>query len=261
MTNYKELTDTIFNLQNEINSNSIKDKKWANNLQLYIQKINDLMKDTFQDSPKEIVNELLLVIHSIESIIKSIIKHDRDSMYLDEEKLFYLNESFDSKFEKLIREANSKLKHFLFLIKNKNNLQTHEYTAYKLPNNIFHKDINEIINETLNEISICFSNKCYIASICLCGKVIETALSAIYEIKTNKKSYYMKASALIIEVHAEYKDQEEIMRKLKIINSHRNRAILNNIRKPSDSESLGVISFTIDYLKTITGEINKFTPH
>jgi hypothetical protein len=97
MTNYKELTDTIFNLQNEINSNSIKDKKWANNLQLYIQKINDLMKDTFQDSPKEIVNELLLVIHSIESIIKSIIKHDRDSMYLDEEKLFYLNESFDSK--------------------------------------------------------------------------------------------------------------------------------------------------------------------
>lgn len=65
--------------------------------------------------------------------------------------------------------------------------ESFEGMPYKLPSGLLPDDITEMVNLTYEEVLICYRYGCYLGAIVLCGKIIETVLSALLE-AVNKKS-------------------------------------------------------------------------
>ena len=63
----------------------------------------------------------------------------------------------------------------------------------------FEEDTLDVIAQVLEEASVCYENKCYTATIMLCGKVIETLVKNFYTPMTGKKSYTINRNGEQIE--------------------------------------------------------------
>lgn len=46
----------------------------------------------------------------------------------------------------------------------------------------FYDDVLKALQETINEASVCYKHECYLATIVLCGKIIETLLANAYQV-------------------------------------------------------------------------------
>lgn len=121
---------------------------------------------------------------------------------------------------------------------------------YEFKQGIFEKDITDIINLTYEEVITDYKNKCYISAISLCGKIIETILSTLYQ-----KLYFespekenLGYNALLNRLRKKGYDFKGIVEQLNLIAVHRNKAIHGAIIVPTSDETRGIISLTKDVI-------------
>ena len=128
---------------------------------------------------------------------------------------------------------------------------------FKINKEIFEKDVTDILNLTYNEVLSDYKNSCYISSISLCGKIIETILYELAKSKLGIDPTKEKfgINALINRFKKRGYEFKGIKEQIDMINLHRNKAIHGNIIIPTKDEARGVISLTRDILqKSISKE-------
>lgn len=122
---------------------------------------------------------------------------------------------------------------------------------YTFPSSVFPEDVTRVINISYQEILCCFREGCFLASISLCGKVIETVLDALYELETGHKASDegKGANAMINALNKKgYGFSPSTKEKLEVIAAHRNMAVHGNIVLPTDNEARGIIFLTKDVM-------------
>jgi len=123
--------------------------------------------------------------------------------------------------------------------------------AFSFPMSVFPEDITEVINLSYNEALTSYRNQCYLATIVLCGKVIETVLGTLYERTFNKRASDEKLgiNAIINQLNrAGFAFSKGIKERMEIIAEHRNTAAHGNISIPTRDEARSVIYLTRDVM-------------
>ena len=124
----------------------------------------------------------------------------------------------------------------------------------------FEEDILDAIAQVLEEASVCYENKCYTATIMLCGKVIETLIKNFYTPMTGKKSYTINRNGEQIE--RSFKNMCNDLRaqgmlpcrgigeQLDLIYAHRS-GVTHEIRIPDQDEAYSIALLTNDAMNRI----------
>ena len=121
-----------------------------------------------------------------------------------------------------------------------------EFPAGKLP-----EDVTDVINMTYVEVLKDYANGCYVSAIALCGKVLETCLSALYMKVSGKNPDEEKLGpdALVNRLkNAGYEFHSATKNQMAVISTHRHKAIHGSIVIPTRDEARGVISLTKDVM-------------
>lgn len=123
----------------------------------------------------------------------------------------------------------------------------------------FDKDIVDAIEYMLEEASVCYKNQCYLATIMLCGKVMETLIKHVYKPVTKNEIYTIKKGE---QIERTFKNMCNDLRsegillsrgvgeRLDIIYAHRSGAA-HESRIPSKDEAGSVALLTNDVMKHI----------
>ena len=125
----------------------------------------------------------------------------------------------------------------------------------------FPKDVLEALNHTIDEVSVCYNHGCNLATIGLCGKIVETLLSTAYEIKTGEAAGplgYHKLRTTLKEQGMPLEGSLDKM--LEYINACRNKAVHGNVIIPTEREAMSVCIFTQDVIDRIFGHFNDTPP-
>lgn len=129
--------------------------------------------------------------------------------------------------------------------------------AYELPAGHLPEDVTENVNLTYKEILVCYRYECFLAAIVLCGKIIETILSALFESvggeKADKLGFHSLRSRL---KKAGYSFEASLDSQFHVINAHRNKAVHGNIVVPSRDEARGIIYLTKDVMHKAVNKPN-----
>lgn len=128
--------------------------------------------------------------------------------------------------------------------------------SFELDRGFFDDNTTNTINITYEEVIKNYINTCFMSAISLCGKIIETALYALY----NKKYYHfpdenkdkLGINAIINRLKKCGYNLSSVEKQLEIIAERRNKAIHGNLIIPSSDEAQGVICFTRDVLRKVT---------
>lgn len=122
---------------------------------------------------------------------------------------------------------------------------------HTLPESILPEDVTSIINLTYNEIITDYTNACFISAIALCGKVLETVLTALFikVFNRNPDDEKLGFNAMVNRLKgAGYDFHSATLDQMSVIAAHRNKAIHGSIVIPTQDEARGVISLTKDVL-------------
>lgn len=219
---------------------------------------NDKVCKTINLIHNDYIKNSLSYQNEISMYIRSLIRIFRENFYrLDNFKYMWMQDdyneinfhSIDTKMYKFVKES-LKTTELLIEIIHRYGECLNEELSYKFPNSFFPDDITNIINLTYDEVIKCYINNCYISAISLCGKIIETALSALYEkiyfhsLRDDKIGY----DALINKLKNNGYDFKTLKEHLVIISKHRNKAIHGYVVIPTCDEARAVISLTKDAL-------------
>lgn len=113
------------------------------------------------------------------------------------------------------------------------------------------EDVIQSINSTLQEILRAFSSECYLASIGLCGRVIETILLGLATsrgIEAKGKGTHALRTSLRKEG---FIFDEALDRQLDLISSYRNHAVHGSVRIPTRDAAYGVIMHMRDFVRQV----------
>jgi|LSQX01.3.fsa_nt_gb hypothetical protein len=127
-----------------------------------------------------------------------------------------------------------------------------EELIFTFPEGILQSDVTAVVNLTYTEALIDFSNGCFMSSITLCGKVIETVLAALYARVTGGDADAEKLGADAIANRlrkAGYVFKGTMKEQLEIVKAHRNKAVHGSIIIPTVDEARGVLSLARDVLQ------------
>lgn len=141
-------------------------------------------------------------------------------------------------------------------------LESQRIMSFTFPNGFLPDDITHLVNLSYSEAIRCYENSCFLASIALCGRTIETALGSLYEkkigIHPSKEKNKPGMNAIINQLTREgYVFPTGLKEKMEAIAGHRNMAIHGNLIIPTDDESRSVIYSTRDVLKMSAQPIEK----
>ena len=116
----------------------------------------------------------------------------------------------------------------------------------------FPKDVLDALNLTIDEVSVCYKHECNLATIGLCGKIVETLLSTAYEVVTGDDPGTRGHSALRTALKNRGMPLEGSLDKmLEYINACRNKAVHGNVIIPTKKEATAVGIFTQDVIDRI----------
>ena len=127
-----------------------------------------------------------------------------------------------------------------------------EELIFTFPDGILPSDVTDVVNLTYTEALIDFSNGCYMSSIALCGKIIETVLTALYSKVTGGDADAEKLGADAISNRLKktgYAFKGTMKEQLEIVKAHRNKAVHGSIIIPTVDEARGVLSLARDVLQ------------
>ena len=124
----------------------------------------------------------------------------------------------------------------------------------------FEKDTLDAIAQELEEASVCYENKCYKATVMLCGKVIEILIKNVYTPVTGKKIYTINRNRKQNErsfknMCNDLRAQGMLLSRgvgemLDLINAHRNGAA-HEIRIIGQDEAYSIALLTNDAMNRI----------
>lgn len=160
-------------------------------------------------------------------------------------------------------EANTALREFVLNIHKSIDVNTKDRLKFNRGEpapSCFEEDILDAIAQVLEEASVCYENKCYTATITLCGKVIETLIKNVYTPVTGKEIYTINRNKEQIErsfknMCNDLRDQGMLLSRgvgeqLDLIYAHRNGAI-HEIRIPSQDEAYSIALLTNDAMNHV----------
>ena len=129
----------------------------------------------------------------------------------------------------------------------------------------FTEDTVLAIEHMLKEVCECYKNRCYLATVILCGKCIETLIKTVYEPLTKKDKYKDKEKKIertfkemcddLCATHSRFFDKR--MREwLNLIYSYRSGAIHEALWNPGADKAFGIGKFTNDFMDDLFRYIN-----
>lgn len=133
-------------------------------------------------------------------------------------------------------------------------LESQRMMSFTFPKGCLPEDITHLVNLSYAETVRCYEGSCFLASIALCGRTIETVLGALYEktvgIHPSKDSNKPGMNAIINRLAKEgFVFPAGLKEKIEVIALHRNMAIHGNLIIPTEDEARSVIYSTRDVLK------------
>jgi hypothetical protein len=134
--------------------------------------------------------------------------------------------------------------------------ETQKIMEYNFPYSYLPDDITRLLNMSYGEAIRCFEVACFLASIALCGRTIETALGALYEKTTgvhpsNEPTKPGMNAIINLLKKKGFRFPPGLKEKMELIAVHRNVAVHGNLEIPTDDEARSVIYTTRDVLKVI----------
>jgi hypothetical protein len=133
-------------------------------------------------------------------------------------------------------------------------LESQRIMSFTFPNGFLPDDITHLVNLSYSEAVRCYESSCFLASIALCGRTIETVLGSLYEktvgVHPSKESTKPGMNAIINRLTREgFVFPAGLKEKMEVIALHRNMAIHGNLILPNEDEVRSVIYSTRDVLK------------
>jgi hypothetical protein len=134
-------------------------------------------------------------------------------------------------------------------------LESQQLMKFTFPNGFLPDDITHLVNLSYSEAIRCYEVSCFLASIALCGRTIETVLGSLYEKNVgthpSKESSKPGMNAIINKLTGKgFEFPTGLKEKMEAIAIHRNMAIHGNLVIPTEDEARSVIYATRDVLKT-----------
>jgi hypothetical protein len=135
-------------------------------------------------------------------------------------------------------------------------LETQRLMEYAFPHTYLPDDITKLLNHAFSEAVRCYEVGCFLATIALCGRTIETAIGSLYEKKTgvhpSVDPIKPGMNAILNRLKKEgYTFPPALKEKMEVIAIHRNSAIHGNLVIPTEDEARSVIYYTRDILKAV----------
>jgi hypothetical protein len=128
------------------------------------------------------------------------------------------------------------------------------------PPSIFDNGVLEALQLTIDEASNCYNAECYMATIVLCGKIIETLLAHAYEWLTgeNPVEKHLAFNRVRNRLSQNYNVllDEAVDTQLRLIYQRRSAAVHGNTKIPTQDEALGVAILTQNVVNIIYGYFN-----
>ena len=120
---------------------------------------------------------------------------------------------------------------------------------------IFDDNVLTVLQSTIDEASKCYNAGCYMATIVLCGKIIETLLAHAYEWLTaenpiEKQLAFTRIRSRLRRDHTVLLD-EAVDTQLRLIYQCRSAAVHGNTKIPLSDEALGVAILTQNVINII----------
>lgn len=136
-------------------------------------------------------------------------------------------------------------------------IESQRIMAYVFPDTYFPVDITRLVRLSYAEAVRCYESSCFLSCIALCGRIIETVLGALYEIKIgvhpSKEPTKPGMNAIINRLSKEgYTFPAGLKEKLEVIALHRNMAVHGNLVIPTEDEARSVLYSTRDVLRIST---------
>ena len=120
---------------------------------------------------------------------------------------------------------------------------------------IFDEEILNALDLTIKEASICYKHECFMATIVLCGKMLETVLAHAYEWLTNENPFEKQRSFAYMrrKLREDYKVllDKTVDNQLDIVYTRRSAAVHGNTKIPTKDEAHGVAIFTQNVINII----------
>lgn len=135
-------------------------------------------------------------------------------------------------------------------------METQRLMNYSFPHSYLPDDITKLINHAYAEAIRCYEMCCFMASIALCGRTIETAIGSLYEkvvgVHPSADPAKPGINAMLNKLtKANYVFPPALKEKMEVIALHRNMAIHGNLQLPTDDEARSVIYSTRDVLAAV----------
>jgi hypothetical protein len=132
-------------------------------------------------------------------------------------------------------------------------METKRLMEYTFPHTYLPDDITKLINHAYTEAIRCYEVCCFMATIALCGRTIETAIGAVYEkvvgVHPSADPSKPGMNAMLNRLtKAKYTFPPALKEKMEVIALHRNMAVHGNLQLPTDDEARSVIYSTRDVL-------------
>ena len=125
--------------------------------------------------------------------------------------------------------------------------------SYSLPAGCLAADVLHVTRVTYDEIIRCYRNRCFLAAIALCGRVIETLLAETYKNACGEdpdsKAFGLNAILNRLEKKGYDLKKDAIVKQMELIGLHRNKAVHGSIVLPTHDEARGVIHLTRDIMR------------
>ena len=243
-------------------------------------------------SPKEIKSsaERLLILCAEEGISREIIddylkglknsfgvpKEKREKLEAEAEAVGIFLQEDDPVLRGNIREiGDAKAVHSRFvqqisdslLGKNSSKINSKDEIFWNLstPPDAFDKHVSEMLRLTINETSVCYKHECYLATIALCGKIIETLLANAFQALMGKppseKMSFGDIRAALRGKGAPLDDSVDEL--LNLIYTHRSVVIhRGNLRKisfPTEGQAKHVAGLTQEVINILYSYFNDLT--
>lgn len=125
------------------------------------------------------------------------------------------------------------------------------------PPSDFDDDVLEALQLTINEASLCYKQECYLATIVLCGKIIETVLKNAYRVVFKRKPVTKRGKDMnFADIRRELREENILIgeatdTQLQFIYQLRNAAVHGNARIPTKDEAKGTAILTQDVTNRI----------
>lgn len=135
-------------------------------------------------------------------------------------------------------------------------LETQQLMAYTFPHTYLPDNVTKLLNRAYAEAVGCDEVGCFLASVALCGRTIETAIGSLYEKQTgvhpSTETPKPGMNAILNRLKKDgYNFPPAVKEKIEVIALHRNSAIHGNLLLPTDYEARSVIYSTRDVLMAI----------